>query len=147
MYYPLYSMYNTIMDFSCYIYLTSFKIEETVVPPSLFIKNFTWENYKDVLTPEIIPFIKNSLIVALGTVLFSLLLGVPVAYRLVFGTIKNPQSLYFWFLSTFILPPVAVLIPALLILKTFGLLDTTTGLIIIYTGTHIPIIIWLYCIF
>ncbi len=126
-----------------YIYLTSFKTEETVVPPNIFITNFTLENYKDVLTPEILPFIKNSFMVALGSVLFSLLLGVPVAYRLVFGTMKNPHSLYFWFLSTFILPPVAVLIPALLILKTFGLLDSIPGLIIIYTGTHVPIIIWL----
>lgn len=126
-----------------YIYLTSFKTEASVVPPSLFIRSFTLENYKIVLSPEILGHVFNSVLVAVGSVFFSLLLGVPVAYRLIFGTMKKPDKLYFWFLTTFILPPVAVLIPALLILKTLGILDTIAGLIIIYTGTHIPIIIWL----
>ncbi len=126
-----------------YIFITSFKTEASVVPPSLFIRQFTLQNYAKVLTPEIIMFFKNSLIITGLSVLCSLVLGVPAAYRLVFTRMKKPESLYFWFLSTFILPPVAVLIPALVILRFLGLLDTHLGLILVYTGTHIPIIVWL----
>ncbi len=126
-----------------YILITSFKTEESVVPPSLFISDFTLQNYRDVLDIKVLDFLKNSFFVAIGSVLFSLILGVPVAYRLVFSSMKKPDNLYFWFLTTFILPPVAVLVPAIVILRSLGLFDSIFGLIIIYTGTHVPIIIWL----
>ncbi len=130
-----------------YIFITSFKTEETVVPPSLWIKSFTLENYTAVLDKEIFFFLGNSLVITISSVIFSILLGIPVSYSIVFGNIKKPNNLYFWFLSTFILPPVAVLIPATVILKNLGLLDTQIGLITMYTGTHMAIIIWLITTF
>ena len=130
-----------------YIFITSFKTEETVVPPSLWIQSFTLDNYATVLEKETFFFFGNSLVITISSVIFSILLGIPVSYHIVFGKLKKPHDLYFWFLSTFILPPVAVLIPAVVILKNLGLLDTQIGLIIMYTGTHMAIIIWLITTF
>ena len=41
------------------------------------------------------------------------------------------------------MPPVGVLIPIYLLFKTLGLLDTVTGLLIIYTLINLPIVVWM----
>ena len=130
-----------------YMVLTSFKVEETVVPPSLFIHRFTLQNYIDVLNPNILRHVWNSIVTTVLSVLFCLLLGVPAAYRIVFGNMKKPDQMYFWFVSTQLLPPCAVLIPAFLSMRILGLQDTTAGLVILYTGIHIPLIIWMVTAF
>lgn len=126
-----------------YMITTSFKVEESVIPPSLLIHQFTLHNYDIVLNAKIISHLQNSLVVTVVSVLLSVLIGVPAAYRIVFGRMKNPDKLYFWFVSTQLLPPCAVLIPAFLILRSLNLLDTQGGLILLYVGIHTPLIIWM----
>ena len=46
-------------------------------------------------------------------------------------------------LSTKMLPPVGVLVPMYLLFRDFGLLDTRTGLIIVYTLMNLPIVVWM----
>lgn len=125
-----------------YMVLTSFKTEADAVPPQLFFTP-TLENYQAVFTSDIFSHIMNSLMVTLTSMALCIVLGVPAAYSLVFGKLKKPDSIYFWFLSTLILPAVSVIIPVFLIYKTLGLLDTHWGLIWIYVGANIPIVIWM----
>ena len=128
-----------------YMVLTSFKSEEDVIPPSLFIDNPTVENYRTVLDDRMFAHLGNSVSVTLSTVACSLLLGVPAAYAIVFGSMrrKRADNLFFWFLSTTLLPPVSVVVPVYLIFRTLGILDTIFGLVFIYTGIHTPIVIWM----
>jgi sorbitol/mannitol transport system permease protein len=125
-----------------YMVLTSFKHETEAVPPSLFFTP-TLENYRTVLSSGILPHILNSGIITLTTMLFCILLGVPAAYAIVFGKLKKPDSTFFWFLSTTLLPPVSVIIPVFLVFKYLNLLDSRWGMIIIYTGANIPIAVWM----
>jgi sorbitol/mannitol transport system permease protein len=46
-------------------------------------------------------------------------------------------------LSTKMMPAVGVLVPIYLLFRDSGLLDTTTGLIIIYVLMNLPIVVWL----
>jgi sorbitol/mannitol transport system permease protein len=46
-------------------------------------------------------------------------------------------------LSTKMLPAVGVLVPMYLIFRDTGLLDTRTGLIIIFTLSNLPIVVWM----
>ena len=69
--------------------------------------------------------------------------GGPVAYAVVFGRLRNSDRLFFWFLSTTLLPPVAVIVPVFLLFRLTGLLDTLGGLVLIYAGVNIPIVIWM----
>jgi|SRR6056297_843878 len=126
-----------------YMVTTSFKVEESVIPPSLIIEKFTLNNYEIVLNARILSHINNSLVITVISVLLCVAIGVPAAYRIVFGRMKNPDNMYFWFVSTQLLPPAAVLIPAFLALRNLGLLDTQTGLILLYVGIHTPLIIWM----
>ena len=126
-----------------YMVLTSFKVEESVIPPSLFIHKFTLNNYAIIFDKTIFSHITNSVLITVISVLLCLAIGLPAAYRIVFGKMKNPANLYFWFISTQLLPPCAVLVPAFLIMRWMNLLDTRTGLILLYVGIHTPLIIWM----
>jgi len=126
-----------------YMLLTSFKGEVDVLPPSLWIARPTLENYATVLRQEIVHYILNSSVISVGTVAACLLLGVPVAWALVFGALRRSDRLFFWFLSTTLLPPVAVIVPVFLLFRLSGLLDTLGGMVLIYTGVNVPIVIWM----
>jgi sorbitol/mannitol transport system permease protein len=125
-----------------YMVLTSFKHETDAIPPRLFFTP-TLENYRTVLGSGILPHILNSAIITISTMFFCILLGVPAAYSIVFGKLKKPDSAFFWFLSTTLLPPVSVIIPVFLVFRFLHLLDTQWGMIIVYTGANIPIAVWM----
>ena len=55
---------------------------------------------------------------------------------------KN-QDLSFFFLSQLILPPVVLALPFLVLYRELALLDSTIGLILLYTLTVLPIVIWI----
>ncbi len=126
-----------------YMLLTSFKSEADVVPPSLWIAHPTLENYAVVLQQQMIRYIENSTIISVAAVAICLIVGVPTSYVIVFGRLKRADNLFFWFLSTTLLPSVAVIIPVFLLFRVAGLLDTLGGMILIYSGVNIPIVIWM----
>jgi len=59
-----------------------------------------------------------------------------------FPTKRTPGTLL-WMLSTKMMPPVGVLIPMYLLFRDMGLLDTVSGLMMIYTLINLPIVIWM----
>ena len=53
------------------------------------------------------------------------------------------SDISFFFLSQLILPPVVLALPFLVLYKSLNLLDTRIGLILLYTLTVLPIVIWI----
>lgn len=89
----------------------------------------------------------NSVIVALCSSALALVLGSMAAYGLSrfnyrFSFMKN-ADISFFFLSQLILPPVVLALPFLVLYKELALLDTRIGLILLYTLTVMPIVIWI----
>ena len=89
----------------------------------------------------------NSTITALASSALAVVLGSCAAYGLSrfeyrFGFMRN-QDISFFFLSQLILPPVVLALPFLVLYKSLGLLDTRIGLILLYTLTVLPIVIWI----
>ncbi|MBK9952503.1 MAG: carbohydrate ABC transporter permease [Candidatus Competibacteraceae bacterium] len=125
--------------------LTSFKTETEAIstPPSLFFVP-TLENYTDVFArSNYARFVWNSIAVSFGSTLLALAFAIPAAYAMAFFPTKRTPSTLLWMLSTKMMPPVGVLIPIYLLFKTLGLLDTVTGLLIIYTLINLPIVVWM----
>jgi sorbitol/mannitol transport system permease protein len=127
-----------------YMALTSFKRETEVTPPS-FIFTPTLENYRTVLTPAFKGFIWNSITVSVVTIIISLVFGLMAAYTIVFSrmTTKKANNLFFWFVTTNLLPPVGVVIPIYLILKNLHMLDHKLTLVFLYAGANIPLVVWM----
>lgn len=112
--------------------------------PPKFIFTPTLQNYYDLFTMR--PFhlqILNSLIVALGSTAFSLVVGSLAAYAI--SRIKNKwiNDVAFWILSMRMFPPITVVVPYYIIFKTIGLLDNPLALIIVYSTFNIPLTVWL----
>ncbi|WP_421760486.1 carbohydrate ABC transporter permease [Devosia sp.] len=89
----------------------------------------------------------NSIYTAFGASFLAVLIGALAAYGLSRFTYKflwmKNQDLSFFFLSQLILPPVVLALPFLVLYRELALLDTTIGLILLYTLTVLPIVIWI----
>ncbi|QDD63084.1 carbohydrate ABC transporter permease [Herbaspirillum seropedicae] len=126
-----------------WVAVTAFKSESQAYTPSLVFLP-TLETFREVFSrSHYLGYVQNSLIVSLGSTLLSLLLAVPAAYSMAFFPTGRTQKLLLWMLSTKMMPAVGVLIPIYLMAKNTGLLDTVTGLTIIYTLINLPIAVWM----
>ena len=89
----------------------------------------------------------NSVITAVCSSTIAVILGSLAAYGLSrfsykFGFMRN-SDISFFFLSQLILPPVVLALPFLVLYKELALLDTRIGLILLYTLSVLPIVIWI----
>lgn len=126
-----------------WVAITAFKTEHQAYVPTLIFWP-TLESFHEVLArSNYMNFVANSLIVSLGSTVLALLIAVPAAYSMAFFPTTKTQKLLLWMLSTKMMPAVGVLIPIYLLAKNSGLLDTVTGLTIIYTLINLPIAVWM----
>jgi sorbitol/mannitol transport system permease protein len=126
--------------------LTSFKSEgdAAAIPPKFLFFDWTTENYSVVQErSDYIKFAMNSVILALGSTVFALVLAIPAAWAMAFAPGKRTKDLLMWMLSTKMMPPVGALIPLYLIFRDLGLLDTRGGIITVLMLMNLPIIIWM----
>lgn len=110
---------------------------------SFIPKQLTLDNYKAVFTEEpILLWLKNSLILAVVTLVLSLGTGVPAAY--VFSRKKFPgRKLILRILILLYAFPSLLSMTALYkLLSPMGLINTKIGLIIVYTGTEAVFALW-----
>jgi sorbitol/mannitol transport system permease protein len=89
------------------------------------------------------PYVTHSLIATTVSTLLVLLLGVPAAYALSVYPIKKWRDGLFFFISTKMLPIVAVIGPLYVIALRAHLLDSIWLLIILYTAMNLPLAIWM----
>jgi multiple sugar transport system permease protein len=89
----------------------------------------------------------NSVLTSVCASFLAIVIGSLAAYGLTrfkykFLWMKN-EDISFFFLSQLILPPVVLALPFLVLYKELALLDTRVGLILLYTLTVLPIVIWI----
>ena len=89
----------------------------------------------------------NSAIISVTSSALAVALGSLAAYGLSrfsyrWAWMKN-SDISFFFLSQLILPPVVLALPFLVLYKELALLDTRVGLILLYTLSVLPIVIWI----
>jgi multiple sugar transport system permease protein len=90
---------------------------------------------------------ENSVLASIGASMLAVMIGSLAAYGLSrfeykFGPWRN-KDISFFFLSQLILPPVVLAMPFLALYKELALLDTLTGLLLVYTLMVLPIVIWI----
>jgi multiple sugar transport system permease protein len=89
----------------------------------------------------------NSIQASIGASILALILGSMAAYGLsrysYHWKIWKNRDISFFFLSQLILPPVVLAMPFLVLYKELALLDSMVGLILIYTLSVLPIVIWI----
>jgi arabinogalactan oligomer / maltooligosaccharide transport system permease protein len=84
----------------------------------------------------------NSLVVSLGTALVALVVATPAAYALARFKFVGSRSGVKALLATQMFPAVASAVPLYLLLDALHLLDSTTGLVLVYASTAVPFAIF-----
>jgi multiple sugar transport system permease protein len=104
----------------------------------------TLDNFAKVLGDlEFTEFLANSAIVALGSTVLSLLVGVPAAYALARLPIPLREFWASLILFTRMVPAVALVVPMFVLFGKLDLLGTYTALILAHTTFNLPIVIWM----
>jgi multiple sugar transport system permease protein len=96
-----------------------------------------------VSSSNYIPRFANSLIIAFGSTLLSVGLGVMAAYAFSRFKVPGKDDLLFFILSTRMMPPIAVAIPIYLMYRELGLSDTRLGMILLYSAVNVSLAVWL----
>ncbi|WP_414442947.1 carbohydrate ABC transporter permease [Burkholderia sp. 22PA0099] len=123
--------------------ITAFKTEQQAYSMSLIFTP-TLDSFREVFArSNYFGFAWNSILVSVGVTVLCLLLAVPAAYAMAFFPTKRTQKVLLWMLSTKMMPSVGVLVPIYLLWKNSGLLDTVSGLVIVYTLINLPIAVWM----
>ena len=124
--------------------LTSFKPESAAYTnPPKFVFTPTLDEYKQVFSSGLGPFLVNSAIATVVSVLLVLVLATPAAYALSMRPIARWRDSLFFFISTKMLPVVAAIVPIYLAVRDIGMLDSLPTLIVLYTAMNLPIAVWM----
>lgn len=110
-------------------------------PPRLWFSP-TLSNYAALWHSEFRHSFANSAIVSVTSTAIAMVLGVPAAYALSRMRARS-DALSLWIIASRLAPPTAFAIPYFLAYRWLDLLDTRTGLILIYLTFDLSLVIWL----
>ena len=128
-----------------WLILTAFKTElQAISVPPLFFFTPTLENFHEVQErSDYLLYAKNSVITSVVSTLLGLAIAAPSAYSMAFFKSKHTKDLLMWMLSTKMMPAVGALVPIYVLAQKSSLLDTQLGLIIVFTLSNLPIMVWM----
>ena len=128
-----------------WLIMTAFKTElQAIAVPSLLWFTPTLDNFREVEErSDYLLYAKNSLITSMVSTVIGLLIAAPAAYSMAFFKGRHTKNILMWMLSTKMMPAVGALVPIYVLAQQAGLLDTRTGLIIIFMLSNLPIMVWM----
>lgn len=101
-------------------------------------------NYADTFrNTGVLTWLKNSAIVAIGTMVLSILLAILPAYALSRFRFRGKGGVGFLLFATQMLPEAMLVVPLYAIFANLALLDSLGGLILANTAFTVPVITWI----
>src|SRR5437667_12217821 len=128
-----------------WLVLTAFKTEQQAIaiPPQLFFTP-TLESFAEVnLRSDYLHFAFNSVVTSLVSTILGLAIAAPAAYSMAFFRTNKTRDILMWMLSTKMMPAVGALVPIYVMAQFGGLLDSLTALIVVFTLSNLPIMVWM----
>lgn len=122
--------------------ITSFKTNAEIVNVheiTFFPKTFTLENYTELFKQyDYGTMLKNSVVLSVTTGIIVTIFAIFGGYGMARYRFKGKAALNLFFLLTQMIPGILVTIPIYVFFSKVGLINTTTGLIILYVIGNIP---------
>jgi multiple sugar transport system permease protein len=135
--FPLYWLMNTSLKPRAELFAST---------PTLLPNQATLEAYGSVLFDRgFIGLLRNSLLVCTLTVILTLIISLAITYPITRLPVSRRvrAGVLSWALSLRFLPPIAVVIPYLVIVRTIGLYNNPLALVLVYTLSNLPFGIWM----
>lgn len=137
-------VFGAIIAIIPFLYMLSTSLKDQVfvfeIPPRLIPKDPVIQNYLVAWNAgRFKQYFFNSLIVAISTVVLTLLFSSMLAY--VFARFKFPGNniLFYSLLITLMIPTIVYIIPEFILMKRLHLLNSLFGLILVYTSAQLPL--------
>ncbi|MEM6283594.1 MAG: carbohydrate ABC transporter permease [Chloroflexota bacterium] len=129
-----------------WIFSSSIKIPQEIISltPTLVPQSFTWQHYGKLLnSSDFLLYLWNSLQVALGTMVITVVLSASAAYGLYRLKLPGRNLVFQIILITYAFPGILLLIPLYGMMSRMGLIDTIPALIIINVTFAAPFAVWM----
>jgi multiple sugar transport system permease protein len=137
-----------------YMIALSFKdISQVLKHPSRFLPGWDelngFETYRSVLRSEsdggfgFVTFIRNSAIVALGTVIVTVSLGTLAAYAAARLNFFGKRQISAAIVLIYLFPAIVLAIPLFVVFSRIGLRDSLAGLSVVYLAQTIPVALYM----
>ncbi|MEV0234234.1 carbohydrate ABC transporter permease [Nonomuraea sp. NPDC050786] len=135
----------TAFPFFYMVMLSVRDIQELILDPgSLWPRSFTLDTYVDVLTKQgFLSFLRNSAIVAVASVAFTLLISIPGAYAVARLRFFGRRQVHFLFLAVYLFPAIVLAIPLFVLFTMLGLRGSLFGLIAVYIAQTVPVTVYM----
>lgn len=139
---------NIFLLFPIYFAVSSaFKSMKAIlsIPPKLIpgIWDLSLQNFIQSFKMDMFPGVWNSLIIASFSSVLAVFFGTLAAYSLERFSFKAKENIAFWILSLRMIPPIAVIIPIYLMLRSLHLLDVHFGVILMHLMFNLPFVVWI----
>jgi sorbitol/mannitol transport system permease protein len=128
-----------------WVFLTAFKTEmQAIAVPPLLVFTPSLDGFREVQErSDYFHYAMNSVITSVGSTILGIIIAVPAAYSMAFFPTKKTRDILMWMLSTKMMPAVGALVPVYVMAQTVGMLDSVTALIIVFTLSNLPIMVWM----
>jgi sorbitol/mannitol transport system permease protein len=128
-----------------WLLLMAFKTElQAISVPPLFVFTPTLDNFREVQErSDYLLYATNSMVTSVLSTLIGLAIAAPAAYSMAFFRTKRTRDILMWMLSTKMMPAVGALVPIYVLAQRAELLDTRAGLIVVFTLSNLPIMVWM----
>ena len=124
------------------------KVEFFTIPPTFFPRHWTLVNYFSVFREtDFARFLINSILISVGTIFISTVVGVLAAYSLTRFNYRGRNLFSIFSLFAYMLPSILLVIPLYLIAVQLKLTDKLSGLTLAYVALCLPYCIWVLCSF
>lgn len=142
----------TLFPFYYMILLSIRPIESLLLEPGRVwpsVHDLTVSTYKNVLTPVshggqgFLTFLANSGLIALATVVITLLVAIPGSYAVSRLRFTGRRKVHFLFLTVYLFPSIVLAIPLFVFFTRIGLRGSLIGLIFVYISQTAPVAIYM----
>jgi ABC-type glycerol-3-phosphate transport system permease component len=129
-----------------WIFTSSVKVPQEIIArhPTLLPQSFTTQHYDKLLQHTSFPtYLKNSLIVAFGTMAITVVLSTLAAYGLYRLHFPGRTLMFRIILITYAFPGVLLLVPLYEMMTRLGLVDRLVALVIVDVTLAAPFAVWM----
>ena len=127
-----------------WLFICAFKTPEEIFasPPVWWPQGLALNAWTQIWRDNDLVGIVNSLVIAGVSTAVAMVLGTMAAYSLArYRT--GGEHLAMWIISQRLIPPIAIVFPVFILFAWAGLVDSYTGLILLYSAFNLPYVIWM----
>jgi multiple sugar transport system permease protein len=140
----------TAFPFYYMVMLSLRSLDEVILHPGvLWPTHLDLSTYASVLVSEadggqgFLVFLRNSLVIAVLTVIVTLLAAIPGAYAISRLQFRGRRQVSTLFLAVYLFPPILLSVPLFVLFSKIGLRGSIVGLLVVYVAQTVPISIYM----